>query len=131
MIWKVKVPFKVACSTLLLAKQATLTQDNLRKKGHQICSRCSFCECEIEKINHLFLHCRETVKLWQIFINLRGISWTMPRSVKEALACWNRDGNQSGHRGRYGRLSQPTFDGLHRWKGTKNVSKTSAALCRN
>ncbi|KAG5580897.1 hypothetical protein H5410_051524 [Solanum commersonii] len=44
---------------------------------------------------------RETVKLWQIFINLRGISWTMPRSIKEALACWNRDGNQSGHRERW------------------------------
>ncbi|WMV46335.1 hypothetical protein MTR67_039720 [Solanum verrucosum] len=60
MIWKVKVPFKVACFTWPLAKQATLTQDNLMKRCRQFCSRCSFCECEIETINHLFLHCRET-----------------------------------------------------------------------
>ncbi|WMV25609.1 hypothetical protein MTR67_018994 [Solanum verrucosum] len=31
----------------------------------------------------------------------RGISWTVPRSIKEALACWNRDGNQSGHKERW------------------------------
>ncbi|WMV13359.1 hypothetical protein MTR67_006744 [Solanum verrucosum] len=56
---------------------------------------------ESETINHLFLHCKETVKLWQIFINIRGISWSMPGNMKEALACWNRDGNQSGHRERW------------------------------
>ncbi|WMV13212.1 hypothetical protein MTR67_006597 [Solanum verrucosum] len=101
MIWKVKVPFKVACFTWLLAKQVVLTQDNRMKKGLDLCSRCFFCECETETINHLFLHCKETVKLWQIFINKRGISWSMPGSIKEALACWNRDGNQSGHRERW------------------------------
>lgn len=62
----------------------------------QLCSRCSFCECELETIKHLYLHCRETV-LWYIFINQRGISWAMPRNIKEALACWNRDGNQPEH----------------------------------
>ncbi|WMV11936.1 hypothetical protein MTR67_005321 [Solanum verrucosum] len=101
MIWKVKVPFKVACFTWLLAKQVVLTQDNRMKKGLDLCSRCFFCECETETINHLFLHCKETVKLWQIFINKRGISWSMPGNIKEALACWNRDGNQSGHRERW------------------------------
>ncbi|WMV30226.1 hypothetical protein MTR67_023611 [Solanum verrucosum] len=101
MIWKVKIPLKIACFTWLLANQAALTQHNLMKRGMQICSRCWFCECEVETINHLFLHCREVAKLWQIFINLRGISWTMPRNIKEALACWNRDGNQSGHRERW------------------------------
>ncbi|WMV10804.1 hypothetical protein MTR67_004189 [Solanum verrucosum] len=25
----------------------------------------------------------------------------MPGNIKEALACWNRDGNQSGHRERW------------------------------
>ncbi|CAN4076878.1 unnamed protein product [Withania somnifera] len=72
--------------------------DNRMKRGFQLCSRCLFCECEAETINHLFLHCREIGKLWQIFIKLRGISWTMPRNIKEILACWNRDTNQSGHR---------------------------------
>ncbi|WMV55620.1 hypothetical protein MTR67_049005 [Solanum verrucosum] len=69
MIWKVKIPFKIACFTWLLANQAALTQHNPMKRGMQICSR--------------------------------DISWTMPRNIKEALACWNRDGNESGHRERW------------------------------
>lgn len=32
MIWKVKIPFKIACFTWLLANQAALTQHNLMKR---------------------------------------------------------------------------------------------------
>ena len=88
--------FQYLCPALVVVKSA-LGVIMPSPSGRQICSRCSFSECGIETINHLFLHCRETAKLWLIFINLRGISWTMPRSIKEALACWNRDRIQSGH----------------------------------
>lgn len=40
LIWKVKIPYKVACFTWLLAKEAVLTQDNLVKRGYQLCSKC-------------------------------------------------------------------------------------------
>ncbi|WMV38554.1 hypothetical protein MTR67_031939 [Solanum verrucosum] len=101
MIWKGKIPHKVACFTWLVASQAVLTQDNLMKRGRQLCSRCFFCEAEIETVNHLFLQCKVTGKLWQWFINLRGIGWAMPRHTSEVLACWNRDGNQSEHKKRW------------------------------
>ncbi|WMV49660.1 hypothetical protein MTR67_043045 [Solanum verrucosum] len=101
MIWKVKVPHKVACFTWLVARQAVLTQDNLMKRGRQLCSRCFFCEREIETTKHLFIHCRVTEKLWQVFFNLRGINWSMPRHTSEALTCWNREGNMSGHKERW------------------------------
>jgi len=101
MIWKVKVPHKVACFTWLVARQAVLTQDNLMKRGRQLCSRCFFCEREIETTNHLFIHCRVTEKLWQVFFNLRGISWSMPRHTSEALTRWNREGNLSDHKERW------------------------------
>ncbi|WMV33005.1 hypothetical protein MTR67_026390 [Solanum verrucosum] len=58
MIWKGTIPHKVACFTWLVANQAVLTQDNLMKRGRQLCSRCFFCEAEIETVNHLFLHCK-------------------------------------------------------------------------
>ncbi|WMV47891.1 hypothetical protein MTR67_041276 [Solanum verrucosum] len=101
MIWKGKIPHKVACFTWLVASQAVLTQDNLMKRGKQLCSRCFFCEAEVETVNHLFQHCKVTGKLWQWFINLRGIGWAMPRHTSEVLACWNRDGNQSEHKERW------------------------------
>ena len=101
MIWKVKISSKVTCFTWLLAKEAVLTQDNLIKRGFQLCSGCYLCGEEAETINHLFLHCRMTYQLWKIFINLRGIKWTMPRRIQEVLACWNRDCNLSGHKDRW------------------------------
>ncbi|KAG5582970.1 hypothetical protein H5410_053597 [Solanum commersonii] len=65
------------------------------KRGRQLCSRCFFCEIETELTNHLSLHCRVTEKLWQVFLNLRGISWSMPRHTSDFLACWNREENTS------------------------------------
>lgn len=40
MIWKVKIPYKVSCFTWLLARGKALTQDNLCKRGHHLCSKC-------------------------------------------------------------------------------------------
>lgn len=54
MIWKVKIPYKVACFTWLLAKNAVLTQDNLTKRGFQLCSRGYLCGDQAKTINHLF-----------------------------------------------------------------------------
>ncbi|WMV47146.1 hypothetical protein MTR67_040531 [Solanum verrucosum] len=39
MIWKINVPHKVACFTWLVVREAVLTQDNLMKRGRQLCSR--------------------------------------------------------------------------------------------
>ena len=44
--------------TWLVVKEAALTQENLMKKGIQMCPRCFFCEQKAETINHLFLHCK-------------------------------------------------------------------------
>lgn len=64
LIWNVKIPHKVACFTWLVARQSVLTQDSLMKRGRQLCPRCFFCESEIEIVNHLFLPCKVTEKLW-------------------------------------------------------------------
>lgn len=39
-IWKVKVSLKVACFTWLLAREAVLTRENLKKSKFSLCSRC-------------------------------------------------------------------------------------------
>ncbi|XP_060210534.1 uncharacterized protein LOC132637471 [Lycium barbarum] len=91
-IWKTKIPCKVACFSWLLAKEAVLTHENLKKRNWTMCSRCFLCEKEVETIGHLFLHCRITDQLWKIFINLRGIAWTMPRKITEALFSWEAAG---------------------------------------
>jgi len=101
MIWKVKIPYKVACFTWLLAKEAVLTQDNLIKRGFHLCSRCYLCGEEAETISHLFLHCKFTVQIWRIFISFTGILWAMPGRILDVLACWNKEGCLSSYKERW------------------------------
>ncbi|WMV58755.1 hypothetical protein MTR67_052140 [Solanum verrucosum] len=42
-----------------------------------------------------------THHLWRIFLSLKGISWTMPRKVAEALLCWEEAGVHAKDRGRW------------------------------
>ncbi|WMV10142.1 hypothetical protein MTR67_003527 [Solanum verrucosum] len=93
MIWRTEIPYKVNYFTWLLAKQAVLTHENLNKRKPNLCSSCYLCEEQVETVNHLFLHCKWTDQLWQMFIQKRKIKWTKPGSIKEVLQCWNRDGN--------------------------------------
>lgn len=57
MVWRVKIPHKVACFSWLLAREVVLTQDTLMRRGFNLCSRCFLCGKEAETISHLFLHC--------------------------------------------------------------------------
>lgn len=54
-IWKVKIPFRVACFNWLLAREVVLTHDNLSKRNVNLCSKCYMCGEETETISHLFL----------------------------------------------------------------------------
>ncbi|KAG5616912.1 hypothetical protein H5410_016736 [Solanum commersonii] len=46
-----------------------------------------------ERVNHLFLHCKWTDQLWQMFIDKRKIRWVKLGRIKKVLRSWNRDGN--------------------------------------
>jgi len=87
-IWRIKVPHKVSIFVWLLAKEATLTVDNLMSRGMTLCSRCFLCKEIAETVNHLFLHCPFTAHLWRIILNRKGIAWTMPGKITEALSSW-------------------------------------------
>lgn len=120
--WKVKIPYKVACFTWLVAKEAVLTQENLMKRGLSICSRCYLCGQDAETISHLFLHCRVTRQLWELFINNRGIRWTMPGRTYELLSSWNKGG--ALHLTKIdGKLSQQPFGRQFERRGIQGVLK--------
>ncbi|KAL3366928.1 hypothetical protein AABB24_011580 [Solanum stoloniferum] len=100
-IWKSKIPHKVSCFVWLMAKEAVLTQDNVMKRGITLCSRCFLCGETAETVNHLFLHCKYTQQIWSIFLNRKGISWTMPRKVTEVLMSWEEEGVHAKDRSRW------------------------------
>ncbi|KAF3627228.1 hypothetical protein FXO37_29963 [Capsicum annuum] len=55
--------------------EAVLTQKNLMKRGFHLSPRCFLCGEEVETVTHLFLDCRITNLLWDLFINMKGLNW--------------------------------------------------------
>ncbi|KAF3679280.1 Peptidyl-prolyl cis-trans isomerase G isoform 5 [Capsicum annuum] len=51
----------------------------------QICSRCYMCGQVAEVNSHLFLHCKTAIDLWNMFLCMSSVNWTMPRTTFEAL----------------------------------------------
>lgn len=84
--------FKVACFSWLVAREVRVTQENLKRRGFQLCSRCLLCGRNLETNSHLFLHCPITRQLWQLFLNIVGPRWTMPATIEELLECCNNNG---------------------------------------
>lgn len=64
------------------------TMDNLWKRKFTIVDWCCMCKMDEEASNHLLLHCAIAMNLWSMVFSLFGLSWVMPFSVKEHLACW-------------------------------------------
>jgi hypothetical protein len=46
------------------------------------------CKAKGEPVDHLFLHCEVARALWGFVPCLLGVSWVMPRSMTNLLACW-------------------------------------------
>ena len=46
------------------------------------------CKSNGESVDHLLLHCLAATDLWSMVLSLFGVSWVMPKSVVELLACW-------------------------------------------
>ena len=68
-IWRTKAPLEVACFSWMLAKEAVLTHENLRKRNIILVTHCCLCGEAAETVGHLFLHCRITDQLWKTSIN--------------------------------------------------------------
>jgi len=89
LIWKTKMPTKVSYFAWTTLKGAILKQDNLCRRSFQIVNRCHMCKLNSESINHLFLHCTVAIDLWHMFFSIFGISWTLPRNIKETVESWS------------------------------------------
>jgi hypothetical protein len=54
------------------------------------------CKASGESIDHLFMHCMVATELWSMILQLFGVVWVMPRSVKDMLGNWRgQKGNQT------------------------------------
>ena len=65
-----------------------LTLDQLKRRGRALANRCFLCEEDEEDINHLLLHCKKAIMLWDLFLSIVGTSWVFPDSVIQTLLSW-------------------------------------------
>ncbi|XVE56525.1 hypothetical protein DITRI_Ditri04bG0017700 [Diplodiscus trichospermus] len=49
---------------------------------------CAFCQSEAETCEHHFLHCEFSWQLWSHWINMWGISWSIPKTFSLLLLAW-------------------------------------------
>jgi hypothetical protein len=90
-VWRSQAPLRAAFFTWSAALSRILTLDNLRKRHIIIVDRCCLCKRDGESVDHIFLHYDVASALWNIFSRF-GISWAMPRSVLDLVACWWKSG---------------------------------------
>ncbi|KAK2647643.1 hypothetical protein Ddye_015132 [Dipteronia dyeriana] len=90
-LWLGCVPPKVEVFLWQLLKGRILVRDVLYNFGMPLPAStvCLLCECESESINHLFLHCDWSWKLWSIAIDRWGISSCRNYEFSEWMEGWS------------------------------------------
>ncbi|KAK2664284.1 hypothetical protein Ddye_002858 [Dipteronia dyeriana] len=85
-IWNGYCPFKVKIFVWQLMHGRVLVKDVLNKCGMLVGSNldCHLCSGSIEIVNHLFLHCKWSWKLWQRCMNL----WEVKSYLSSSLINW-------------------------------------------
>jgi hypothetical protein len=91
-VWRSQAPPRAAFFTWSAALGRILTLDNLRKRNIIIVDRCCLCKRDGESVDHILLHCNLASALWNNIFSRFGISWVMPRSVLDLVACWWKSG---------------------------------------
>ena len=86
-IWRLKVPLRVAFFVWITALGKILIIDNLRLRKIRITDWCYMCKCNGKSVDHLLLHCSIALDLWSMILGLFGVHQVMPKSVIELLAC--------------------------------------------
>nr|XP_016509400.1 PREDICTED: uncharacterized protein LOC107826876 [Nicotiana tabacum] len=87
-IWIPRAPTNVCFFAWLAARGVILTAENLRKRGITLVNWCYMYKSSGEEVDHLMLHCPVSSALWRAILNLFGVQWVMPSTVKEMLYSW-------------------------------------------
>jgi hypothetical protein len=77
-IWKAWAPPKVKFFAWLANENRIWMADRLEKRGWPNCGLCPLCKQVTESVDHLFVHCRFTMRLWTQVKEWLGIPDLVP-----------------------------------------------------
>ena len=87
-IWKLKIPVKVKVFIWLQILGKLNVHSHLQRRRPYLSMSlgwCVMCKRDNESIDHLFLHCDFSFRLWSKILKELGIVWVMPRSSSELV----------------------------------------------
>jgi hypothetical protein len=79
-VWKVWAPPKIKFFAWLVNQDRIWTADRLAKRGWPNCGLCPLCKRCTESVDHLFVHCRFTMRLWERVKEWLGIPHIHPNN---------------------------------------------------
>ena len=88
-IWKAKTPPKIQFFVWLAANGRINTCDCIQRRQPKMClspSWCVLCKENAENIDHLFIHCSYSLKLWWRMLGALGAEWVIPKGCFELLS---------------------------------------------
>jgi hypothetical protein len=79
LVWKVWATPKAKNHAWLALQKRLWTADRLRRRGWENCGLCQLCKQTEENHDHLFVHCRYTVRIWELLKGWLGLQGFCPR----------------------------------------------------
>ena len=84
-IWNPVIPPKIGFFAWEASLGKVLTLDQLKCRGRVLANRCFLCKEDEENIDHLLVHCKKVMMLWDLFLLIVGTSWVFPGLVIQTL----------------------------------------------
>jgi hypothetical protein len=78
-IWKAWATPKAKHHAWLAYQNRPWTNGRLKNRGWPNCGLCPFCKQTTELTDGLFVHCRFTMRIWDIIKDWLGLQWIYPR----------------------------------------------------
>ena len=98
-VWKSQAPFKVKSFVWLVALKKVNTNDMLQLRRSYKALNPSVCLLRMESgetVNHIFLHCPLSLRLWHRLLSLAHMDWVPPRIICDMMIISYRGLGNSG-----------------------------------
>ena len=86
--WIPRLTPKINIFFWLLLQDKILTLDNLAKRGQTIPNRCNLYKHDLETVNHLFIHCPYSSKVWNQLTTDLGFNWCPLACIQDFFYQW-------------------------------------------
>jgi hypothetical protein len=73
LVWKAWAMAKAKNHAWLALQNRLWTADRLRRRGWENCGLCPLCKQSKENNNHFFVHCRSSIRVWELFMEWLGV----------------------------------------------------------